>query len=162
MIRTLIVDDHDMIRMGLSGILSAEPDMVVCGTASEGAAGVSLARAEAPDVVLMDLSMPGMDGIEATRRIAQLCPHARVLVLSGHLDPETVRRAMCAGASGYLVKGVAPDALVEAVRAVHRGEQPLAPDAASALEMGQTSECGQNGQNGQDGQNPTEGSSATR
>lgn len=143
MIRTLIVDDHDMIRMGLSSILSAQPDMIVCGAAAEGAAGVALARTEAPDVVLMDLSMPGMDGVEATRRIGELCPQARVLILTANVEPETVRRAMDAGASGYLVKGVTPDKLVEAVRAVHRGEQPLTPDAASALQQGEKSACGQ-------------------
>lgn len=137
MIRTLIVDDHDMIRTGLSGILSAQPDIVVCGSAAEGAAGVDLARAEAPDVVLMDLGMPGMDGFEATRQMNKLCPQSRVLVLTGNLEPATVRMAVAAGASGYLIKGVTPKALVEAIRAVHRGERPLAPDAVSALAQGE-------------------------
>lgn len=148
MIRTLIVDDHDMIRMGLSSILSTQPDMIVCGTAGEGAAGVALALAEAPDVVLMDLSMPGMDGFEATRRIRELCPQARVLVLTASLEAETVRTALEAGASGYLAKGVTPDELVEAVRAVHRGEHPLAPDARPLLEQGETLSFGQDSPGG--------------
>ncbi len=133
MIRILVIDDHEMIRMGLSGILSAQPDLLVCGAAADGSSGVSLAESELPDVVLMDLSMPGIDGIEATRRIMAQSPEARVLMLTWHSDGASVRAAMDAGACGYLLKEATPDALIEAVRAAHRGERPLAEAAEEAL-----------------------------
>lgn len=133
MIRVLVVDDHEMIRLGLSSILSAEPDLVVCGSAADGSSGVCLAARELPDVVLMDLSMPGIDGIEATRRIVAQSPDARVVMLTWHADGESVRAALAAGACGYLLKEATPAALVDAVRAVHRGERPLSRAAQDVL-----------------------------
>jgi DNA-binding NarL/FixJ family response regulator len=132
-IRVLLVDDHKLVRAGLQSLLDSTDDLEVVGTASDGAEAVTVAAELRPDVVLMDLSMPGMDGIEATRRITALGLGAQVLVLTSFSDGDRVRRTLDAGAVGYLLKDADPDELLRGVRAVARGESPLDARAARAM-----------------------------
>ena len=125
MIRVLIVDDHQVVRLGLRAIVDWESDLEACGVAADGESALSLVRDCKPDVVIMDLSMPGMGGVEATRAILQESPSTHVLVLTWHADADHVRAAMAAGATGYLLKGDESQRLVDAVRAVHRGEDRM-------------------------------------
>ena len=122
MTRVLIVDDHAVVRLGLRSIVEGQPDLQVCGAAADGEGGVLLARATRPDVVIMDLSMPGMGGLAAMRAILAERPQTRVLVLTWHADPGHVRDAVDAGAVGYVLKGDDHLELLQAVRAVHQGE----------------------------------------
>ena len=133
MIRILLVDDHPVVRMGLRGMLDAEPDLTVVGEASSGVEGVDLAVAERPDIVLMDLRMPGGDGVEATGRIMSAAPGVRVMVLTTYESDRDILRAIEAGASGYLLMDATPKELADAVRAAARGETVLAPRVASTL-----------------------------
>ncbi|MEU4421321.1 response regulator transcription factor [Actinoplanes sp. NPDC024001] len=133
MIRILLVDDHPVVRMGLRGMLDAEPDLTVIGEASSGAEGVELALAERPDIVLMDLRMPGGDGVDATSRILSASTGVRVMVLTTYESDRDILRAIEAGASGYLLKDASPAELADAVRAAARGETVLAPSVASTL-----------------------------
>ena len=133
MIRILLVDDHKLVRAGLQSLVDSTDDLVVVGAASDGAEAVALAAELQPDVVLMDLSMPGMDGIEATRRIVALGLDVQVLVLTSFSDGDRVRRSLDAGAVGYLLKDADPEDLLRGVRAVVRGESPLDARAARAM-----------------------------
>ena len=133
MIGVLLVDDHRLVRAGLQSLIESTDDLAVVGTASDGAEAVTLVASLRPDIVLMDLSMPGMDGIEATQRITALGGDAQVLVLTSFSDGDRVRRALDAGAVGYLLKDAEPDDLLRGVRAVVRGESPLDPRAARAM-----------------------------
>ena len=133
MIRILLVDDHPVVRLGLRGMLDAEPDLTVVGEASSGATGLAAAIAQKPDVVLMDLRMPDGDGVWATERIVARVPGTRVLVLTTYETDRDILRAIEAGAGGYLLKDAAPAELAEAVRAAARGETVLAPSVASTL-----------------------------
>ncbi|WP_045742862.1 response regulator [Actinoplanes rectilineatus] len=133
MIRVLLVDDHPVVRMGLRGMLDAEPDLTVIGEASSGAEGAAMALAERPDIVLMDLRMPGGDGVEATGRILAADGNIRVMVLTTYESDRDILRAIEAGASGYLLKDASPSELADAVRAAARGETVLAPSVASTL-----------------------------
>lgn len=126
-IRVLLVDDHDILRSGLRAILRSEPDIEVVGEAGDGREAVAQAERLSPDVVLMDISMPVMDGLEATGRIHQCCPDAKVLVLTIHDNEEYLFQVLEAGASGYLVKKTADAELISAIHAVHRGEAFLSP-----------------------------------
>ena len=132
MIRLLLVDDHPVVRSGLSGLLGGEPDIEVVGEASDGSEGVERAKELEPDVVLMDLRMPVMDGVEATRLITA-AGGPRVLVLTTYDTDTDILRAVEAGATGYLLKDTPRDALVDAVRAASRGETVLAPPLAAKL-----------------------------
>ena len=132
MIRVLLVDDHPVVRSGLSGLLGGEPDIEVVGEASDGSEGVERAKELEPDVVLMDLRMPVMDGVEATRLITA-AGGPRVLVLTTYDTDTDILRAVEAGATGYLLKDTPRDALVGAVRAASRGETVLAPPLAAKL-----------------------------
>ncbi|GIM91746.1 response regulator [Paractinoplanes toevensis] len=132
-IRIVLVDDHPVVRMGLRGMLDAEPDLQVVGEAGSGAAGVELAAAERPDIVLMDLRMPDGDGVSATERILATVPGTRVMVLTTYESDRDILRAIEAGASGYLLKDATPQELADAVRAAARGETVLAPSVASTL-----------------------------
>ena len=129
-IRVLITDDHDIVRKGLSVLLATERDMKVVGEARDGAEAVEKTASLKPDVVLMDLVMPRMDGIEATRRITEAHPTSRVLVLTSFAADDKVFPAVKAGALGYLLKDSSPEELVEAIRRVHQGEPSLQPDIA--------------------------------
>lgn len=133
MIRILLVDDHPVVRMGLRGMLDAEPDLTVVGEASSGAEGFDQALALTPDIVLMDLRMPGGDGVEATGRILAAVPGVRVMVLTTYESDRDILRAIEAGAAGYLLKDASPKELADAVRAADRGETVLAPSVASTL-----------------------------
>ena len=132
-IRVLLVDDHQVVRQGLRAFLQLQPDVEVVGEAGGGSAAVAAAAAGEPDVVLMDLVMPDGDGVAAIRALAEAAPGARVLVLSSFADDERIFAAMQAGAAGYLLKDVAPDALAEAIREIHRGRPVLHPDVAARL-----------------------------
>jgi len=140
-ISVLLADDQDLIRTGLRLILSAEPDLAVVGEARDGAEAVALSRELRPDVVLMDLRMPGVDGIAATRTITSRMPGTRVVVLTTFDRSELVYDALVAGASGFLLKDVPADTLVHGIRATARGEELLAPSITRRLiaEFTQTS-----------------------
>jgi DNA-binding NarL/FixJ family response regulator len=132
-IRLLIVDDHPVVRDGLRGIFDGDPEFDVIGEASDGAEAVALAERLHPDVILMDLRMPGMDGPAAIRELARRGHPARVLVLTTYDTDSDVVPAIEAGATGYLLKDSPRDALIRAVRAAHRGESVLAPSVTSRL-----------------------------
>jgi DNA-binding NarL/FixJ family response regulator len=117
----LIADDHAVLRTGLRMLLDVQPDVAVAGEAGDGAAVLQKARELQPDVVLMDLSMPGPPSGEVIRQVLRACPKARVLVLTMHDDPAYLASAMAAGAAGYVVKKVADSELLTAIRAVHAG-----------------------------------------
>lgn len=133
MIRVLVVDDHAMVREGLAAVLAADGDIEVVGAAANGAEAVDLVRAHVPDVVVMDLSMPVMDGVAATRAVRDAAPGTRVLVLTSFTDRDRVRRAIEAGAVGYQLKDAEPADLRAAVRSVEAGFAPLDPRVAGAL-----------------------------
>ena len=132
-IRVLLADDHAMVRAGLAQLLAGAEDIEVVGAAADGEEAVTLAAALSPDVFLMDLSMPVIDGIEATRRIASASPATRVVILTSFSERERILRAIDAGAVGYLLKDEDPDALLRGIRAAARGESPLDPKAAQAV-----------------------------
>jgi DNA-binding NarL/FixJ family response regulator len=132
-IRVLIVDDHEIVREGLQTLLAEEPDFEVVGTTGDGAAAVDLAQATRPDVIVMDLVMPGLDGIEATRRIVSKDPQARVLVLTTFADDQRVREAIQAGATGYLLKDVLKADLLRALRDAAVGRPSLHPEVQQHL-----------------------------
>ena len=133
MIRVLLVDDHTFMRTGVRMVLQTEPDLEVVGEAGNGEDGVAMAVELRPDVVLMDLSMPGMGGLEATRRIAAAETGARVLVLTVHAEEEYLMPVLEAGGSGYVTKHSADGELVDAIRVVARGDVFLYPSAAAVL-----------------------------
>ncbi len=132
-LRVLVVDDHAVVRQGLSAFLSAAGGIEVVGQVS-GGEGVAAAVAETrPDVILMDLSMPDVDGVEATRRALAVRPGVKVVMLTSFSEPEHVNAALDAGAVGYLLKDAAPEEIVQAIRAAGRGEAPFSPRASGAL-----------------------------
>jgi DNA-binding NarL/FixJ family response regulator len=132
-IRVLIADDHPVVRSGLAGMLAAEADLDVVGEAEDGEQAVALATEHRPDVVLMDLRMPGVDGAAATARISRELPGVRVLILTTYDTDGDILRAVEAGAIGYLLKDASRAELAGAVRAAARGETVLAPAAAASL-----------------------------
>jgi DNA-binding NarL/FixJ family response regulator len=132
-IRVLIVDDHGLVRAGLEQLLENAEDIEVIGSAPGGRAALELAGRTRPDVVLMDLSMPDLDGIDATRELSRQAPDAHVVVLTSFSDRKRIVDALDAGAIGYLLKDSEPDELLRGVRAAARGESPLAPKAAGEL-----------------------------
>lgn len=133
MIGVLIVDDHALVRAGLAELLEGDDEIQVVGTAANGEEAVEVAERESPDVVLMDLSMPGMGGAEATRRLLATGTDARVVVLTSLSARERILDALDAGAIGYLLKDAEPDELIRGVHAAARGESPLSPRAAHEL-----------------------------
>ncbi len=132
-IRLLLADDHAVVRSGLRLLLEAQPDMAIIGEAENGADAIRRAGELAPDVVLMDIEMPGMNGIEATRRIKAQSPATAVLALTMYEDDQYFFEMLRAGAAGYVPKRAAPDELVSAIRAVSRGEVFLYPSLAGRL-----------------------------
>jgi DNA-binding NarL/FixJ family response regulator len=132
-IRVVVVDDHPVVRGGLVGWLDSQPDLSVVAEASDGAEALVMVAATSPDVVLMDLRMPGMDGVTATERLATAHPDVRVLVLTTYDTDADILRAVEAGAAGYLLKDVPLPQLADAVRAAARGETVLAPPVAARL-----------------------------
>ena len=132
-IRVLLVDDHQVVRRGLRTFLEVQDDIEVVGEASDGAEGVDRAEELRPDVVLMDIKMPGMDGIEALRRLRELANPAKVLIVTSFTEQRTVVPALRAGAAGYVYKDVDPEALAGAIRSVHAGHVLLQSEVAGAL-----------------------------
>ncbi len=132
-IRLLVADDHAIMRDGIRALLSLNDDIEIVGEASTGQEAVEKSAELNPDVIIMDIAMPGMDGLEATRRILKQNPKARILILTQHDDKEYVLSAIKAGSTGYLPKRALGSELVSAIRAVNRGDSFLYPSAASAL-----------------------------
>ena len=132
-VKLLLVDDHALVRSGLRMLLQSQPDMVIAAEAENGATGVAKAQEVQPDVVLMDITMPDMNGIEATRAIKRVCPGAAVLALTMHEDRTYFFEMLNAGASGYVPKRAAADELVSAIRTVAEGEVYLYPSLARTL-----------------------------
>jgi DNA-binding NarL/FixJ family response regulator len=132
-VSVLIVDDHAIIRNGLSDLLTAQPDIELVGAAPDGAAAVRLAAETRPDVVLMDLSMPGIDGVEATRQLLAGAPDSKVVILTSFTEAERITAAVQAGAVGYLLKDAEPETLLAGVRSAAAGHAPFDARAARAL-----------------------------
>ena len=132
-IKVLIVDDHKVVRQGLRTFLELQEDVCVVGEAEDGQSAVEMVRQLSPNVVLMDLVMPHLDGISATRQVKSLGPDIKVIALTSFTEDDKVFPAIQAGASGYLLKDVSPDDLVDAIRAAYRGEARLHPDIARKL-----------------------------
>jgi two-component system response regulator NreC len=126
-VRILLVDDHTILRDGIRALLENEPDMTVIGEAEDGRTAVKLACQLKPDVVLMDVAMPLLNGLEATRQIKHDCPQVKVLILTMHENEEYIRQALASGAMGYILKDAAASELLNAIYAVHRGEAILSP-----------------------------------
>jgi NarL family two-component system response regulator LiaR len=135
-IRVLIVDDHPVVRQGLRGFLETYSDLTVVAEAENGTQAVDLAREHVPDVILMDLLMPGMNGVEAIDRITTVSPATHIIVLTSYPDDEFLFPAMRAGAQGYLLKDVEPEVLVGAIRAAAHGQATLHPSVAARLVKG--------------------------
>ena len=132
-IRILIADDHGVLRAGLRALLSAEPELEVVDEASSGSEALSLADELQPDLILLDISMPDLGGIEVTRRLKELLPNVRVLILTVHEDESLLQEAIQAGASGYIVKRAVESELIDAIRAVWRGDLYIHPAMTRAL-----------------------------
>lgn len=132
-IRVLIVDDHEVVRQGLRGFLEVQEDIELAGEAADGIMAMEMVMKFSPDVVLMDLVMPRLDGIEAIRQIKATNPNTKVIVLTSFTDDKKVFPAIQAGACSYLLKDISPNNLVEAIRAAHRGEARLHPDITRKL-----------------------------
>jgi DNA-binding NarL/FixJ family response regulator len=133
MIRVLLADDHGVVRDGLARLLGSVPDIEVVAAAADGDQAVDLAREHRPDVVLMDLRMPGIGGSEATRRLLESDPAMHVVILTSFSERDEILGALDAGAIGYLLKDAEPDELIRGVRAAAQGDSPLDPKAARTL-----------------------------
>jgi len=129
----MIVDDHDMVRKGLATFLKVKADLELVGEASNGQEALQVYEQARPDVILMDLVMPVMDGVAATRAIRERCPQIQVIALTSFKDKDLVQDALQAGAISYLLKDVSVDELADAIRAAHAGRPTLAPEAAQVL-----------------------------
>jgi DNA-binding NarL/FixJ family response regulator len=140
-IRVLIVDDHTVVRAGLERLAATFPDVEVVASAGDGQEAIELCAEHLPDVALMDLEMPVLDGIEATERITSVHPQTRVVVLTSFADRERILRALDAGAVGYVLKDAAPEELAKAIRAAAGGDAPLDPKAARVLLSARTADA---------------------
>jgi len=132
-IKVLLVDDHEMVRIGLSAVLSTEEDLEVVGEAASGADAIRLAREYGPDVILMDLVMEGMDGVETTRRIMEMMPDCKVIVLTSYVDDDKLYPVIEAGAFSYLLKTSRASEIADAIRAAARGQSVLEPQVAAKM-----------------------------
>jgi DNA-binding NarL/FixJ family response regulator len=126
-IRIFLADDHTILRDGIRALLENEPDLTVIGEAEDGRSAVRMICQLEPDIVLMDIAMPLLNGLEATRQIKRTCPQVRVLILTMHDNEEYIRQALAMGAMGYILKDASSKDLLDAIRAVHRGEAVLSP-----------------------------------
>jgi DNA-binding NarL/FixJ family response regulator len=133
MIRVLLADDHALVRRGLEQLLGAAPDIEIVAAAADGAEAVEMAAKHQPDVILMDLEMPNLDGIQATDAIVRSKDKARIVILTSFSDRERILDALDAGAIGYMLKDAEPDELLRGVRAAARGDSPLDPKVAAAI-----------------------------
>lgn len=138
MIKVMVVDDHELVRTGITRILNDAPGIQVIGEAGSGEEAVITASRHKPDVLLMDVSMPGIGGLEATRKLVQSDPSLRVIVVSVHSDEPFPSRMLQAGASGYLTKGCAVDEIIAAIKAVHAGDRYIGADVAQKLALKMT------------------------
>ncbi len=132
-ISLLITDDHALVRQGIRAFLELQPDLTVIGEADSGEAAVRIAAELAPDVVLMDLVMPGIGGVQATRQVKQVSPHSQIIVLTSYHEDEYIFPALRAGALSYVLKDIGPDELADTVRKAARGESMLHPRVASRV-----------------------------
>jgi len=132
-ISLLITDDHALVRQGIRAFLELQPDLTVIGEADSSEAAVRMAAELAPDVVLMDLVMPGIGGVEATRQVKQVSPHSQIIVLTSYHEDEYIFPALRAGALSYVLKDIGPDELADTVRKAARGESMLHPRVASRV-----------------------------
>lgn len=137
-IRILIADDHGILRAGLRSLLNAEPDLIVVGEAGDGALALEMTRELNPDVLLLDISMPGPSGIEVTRQAKQIQPDLRVLILTVHEDESLLQEAIQAGAAGYIIKRAVESELINAIHAIWRGDLYIHPAMTRALLKGVT------------------------
>jgi Response regulator containing a CheY-like receiver domain and an HTH DNA-binding domain len=133
MIRVLVVDDHPVVRRGIADLLDSAADIEVVGATGAGADAAPLSSSVHPDVVLMDIEMPNVDGVEATRRILEVEPTAVVVILTTFADHDRITRALDAGAAGYLLKDADPDEIIRGIRAAAAGDVPISPRAAREL-----------------------------
>ena len=133
MIRVMLVDDHELVRMGIEAAIDVVEDMNVVASVSDGSTAIAEASIAAPDVVLLDVLMPGIDGIETCRRLREQLPDTRIVMLTSHTDEEAVFAAIMAGASGYLLKNTTSRAIIEAVRAVAEGRSTLDPSVTAGV-----------------------------
>jgi len=138
MIKVMVVDDHELVRTGISRILNDAPGVRVVAEAASGEEALDVVRQKIPDVLLMDVSMPGIGGLEATRKLVQYAPGLKVIVVSVHSEEPFPSRMLKAGASGYLTKGCAVDEIVAAIKAVHAGERYIGADIAQTLALKMT------------------------
>ena len=138
MITVLIADDHVVVRRGLAGLIAEQPDMDLIAQAGDGVSAVQLTIEHRPDVALLDLQMPGLDGIDATREIRAACPQTQVAILTSFTEPSRIRAVLDAGAIGYLLKDAEPEELIAGIRLVAAGASPLAAEAARALAQGRS------------------------
>ncbi|WP_428910959.1 response regulator [Niallia sp. Krafla_26] len=133
MIKVLFVDDHEMVRIGVSAYLSAQPDIVVVGEADDGKIAVDMALSLKPDIILMDLVMKEMDGIEATRRIIEQWPEAKIIIVTSFLDDDKVYPALEAGATSYMLKTSKASEIAQAVRSTYQGQSILEPEVTGKM-----------------------------
>jgi len=138
MIKVMVVDDHELVRTGITRILNDAPGIRVVAEAASGEEAILVASTKKPDVVLMDVSMPGIGGLEATRKLAQLLPKLKVIVVSVHADEPFPSRMLKAGASGYLTKGCAVEEIITAIKVVAGGERYIGADIAQTLALKRT------------------------
>ncbi len=132
-IRTILLEDHKMVRQGLVALLQDAPGMEIVGEAGDGNSAVEMARTHQPDVALLDISMPGMNGLEAARKIRELSPKTKLLFLTMYADDEYIIQALRFGGTGYVLKDADANTLIDAIRRVHRGENYLSPEVSQTI-----------------------------
>ncbi|NVK26036.1 MAG: UvrY/SirA/GacA family response regulator transcription factor, partial [Gammaproteobacteria bacterium] len=137
MINVLLVDDHELVRTGIKRIINDVRGLKVVGEAASGEAAFQFCRAEEPDVVLMDMNMPGIGGLEATKKIVRYCPDIKIIVLTVHTEDPFPTKVMQIGAHGFLTKMTGPEEMIQAIRAVNVGQRYIAPEIAQQIAMNQ-------------------------
>ena len=144
MINVFLVDDHELVRTGIRRILEDVRGIKVVGEAQSGETAVAFCRQHHPDVILMDMNMPGIGGLEATRKILRIRPDVRIIVLTIHCENPFPTKVMQAGAAGYLTKGAAPDEMIQAIRLVHSGQRYISPEIAQQMALSQFASADEN------------------
>jgi two-component system invasion response regulator UvrY len=143
-INVFLVDDHELVRTGIRRILEDVRGIKVVGEAQSGETAVTFCRQHHPDVILMDMNMPGIGGLEATRKILRIRPDVRIIVLTIHCENPFPTKVMQAGAAGYLTKGAAPDEMIQAIRLVHSGQRYISPEIAQQMALSQFASADEN------------------
>ncbi|MGH1411226.1 MAG: UvrY/SirA/GacA family response regulator transcription factor [Aeromonas sp.] len=144
MINVFLVDDHELVRTGIRRILEDVRGIKVVGEAQSGETAVAFCRQHHPDVILMDMNMPGIGGLEATRKILRIRPDVRIIVLTIHSENPFPTKVMQAGAAGYLTKGAGPDEMIQAIRLVHSGQRYISPEIAQQMALSQFASADEN------------------